>query len=170
MSHETSLTLVQSAPNDPNCVDPVPDLELAGYASLFGQRDMSGDIVQAGAFAASLLMQSGRALPMLFGHDTRTPIGVWDRVYEDPKGLFVSGRLLAGSPRAANIARLVMAGAVSGLSIGYQAVRHNHIAKGRALLEIDLFEISLVAFPMLRDARLTHIAPLNEGKHYDTIT
>lgn len=142
-------------------------LRVAGYASLFGQRDMSGDIVRRGAYAASLLTQSSRSFPMLMGHDTKTPIGVWDRVTEDADGLYVSGRLFAGTKRADNALRLVLEGAISGLSIGYRAVRHERRKDGRNLTEIDLFEISLVAFPMLRDARITHITPLPNGDSHE---
>ena len=54
------------------------DLKISGYASLFGQADMSGDIVMRGAFAASLLARTSDTLPLLFGHETQKPIGVWD--------------------------------------------------------------------------------------------
>lgn len=142
-------------------------LYVAGYASLFNQRDMSGDIVRRGAFTASLLAQSGRLFPMLMGHDTKLPIGVWDRAVEDYKGLFVAGRIFAGTKRADNALRLVLEGAASGLSIGYRAVRHERQADGRHLTEIDLFEISIVAFPMLRDARITDIHPLINGDSHE---
>ena len=104
---------------------------------------------------------------MLMGHETKTPIGVWDRVVEDSGGLFVSGRLFAGTKRADNALKLTLEGAVSGLSIGYRAVRHERISNGRSLTEIDLFEISIVAFPMLRDARITDITLLPNGDSHE---
>lgn len=132
------------------------DLRISGYASLFGQADMSGDIVERGAFAASLLSMTGR-LPMLFGHETGNPIGVWDRVFEDRAGLFVSGHLIGGGA-SDRIARLIREGAVSGLSIGYRAKRASRrTGGGRKLYELDLWEVSVVAFPMLRSARITQI-------------
>jgi len=140
--------------NSDHCI---PDLRISGYASLFGQADMSGDVVQSGAFAASLLSMSGR-LPMLFGHETAEPIGVWDRLFEDRTGLFVSGRLIGGHKRADRSARLIREGALSGLSIGYRVQRSSRRASGgRRLLELDLWEVSVVAFPMLRSARITQI-------------
>lgn len=133
------------------------DLKISGYASLFGQADMSGDIVERGAFAASLLSLSGR-LPMLFGHETVEPIGVWDRIFEDRTGLFVSGRLIGGTAKTNRTARLIREGALSGLSIGYRAKRAGRRSDGgRTLLELDLWEVSVVAFPMLRSARITQI-------------
>ena len=92
---------------------------------------------------------------MLFGHQTDTPIGVWDRVFEDRIGLYVAGRILDD---AAATRRLVESLAVSGLSIGYRTRRSTpRAAGGRILTEIDLWEVSVVAFPMLRSARLTLI-------------
>jgi HK97 family phage prohead protease len=82
---------------------------------------------------------------------------VWDRIVEDASGLFVSGRIMGGEPRSDRIMRLVRAGALSGLSIGYRPVRARKIASGRELLELDLWEVSVVAFPMLRAARITQI-------------
>ena len=150
------------------------DLKISGYASLFGQADMSGDIVTRGAFAASLLARTSDTLPLLFGHETQKPIGVWDRVFEDATGLFVSGRIFAGhkkrgNKRANHIARLVAEGAVSGLSIGYRPLRHTkRPAGGRTLLELDLWEVSVVAFPMLRGARIMEVGD-NEFSKITTI-
>lgn len=69
---------------------------IAGYASLFGQRDQGGDVVQAGAYGASLaaLGAAGRRVKMLWQHDPAQPIGVWDEVREDGRGLWVKGRIL----------------------------------------------------------------------------
>lgn len=135
-------------------------LRISGYASLFGQTDLSGDAVQRGAFAASVLSLPKGRLPMLFGHDTKTPIGVWDRLFEDRTGLFVSGRLFGDGPESKRAARLIREGAVSGLSIGYRVKRSQKTASGRRLLDIDLWEVSVVAFPMLRTARITQIDDL----------
>ena len=129
---------------------------VSGYASVFSKPDLSGDRVMRGAFAASLLSLAGRPLPMLFGHETVEPIGIWDRVVEDGRGLFVAGRIMTGNARADRIANLVAEGALSGLSIGYRVKRSQRRANGgRDLTELDLWEVSIVAFPMLRDARLS---------------
>ena len=133
------------------------DLYIAGYASRFSEADLSDDLVQRGAFSASLL---GRAdpFPMLFGHQADQPIGVWDRIVEDDIGLFVAGRILAGSSLSDSTKRLVETRAVRGLSIGYRTRRATPRASGgRILTEIDLWEVSVVAFPMLRSAQITHI-------------
>ncbi len=64
-----------------------------GYASLFGERDQSGDVVMPGAFAASLKKRRAADVRMLFQHDAAEPVGSWIDIYETPKGLHVTGRL-----------------------------------------------------------------------------
>ena len=141
---EAGLTLVDGA-------------GIEGYASLFGQRDRGGDRVMPGAYAASLarLAGSGGRVRMLWQHDPAQPIGIWDEVAEDARGLRVRGRLLTGVARAREAAALIASGALDGLSIGYRTVRAERDPDGgRKLLELDLWEVSLVTFPMLPVARV----------------
>lgn len=129
------------------------DFAIEGYASLFGAADRGGDTVEPGAYAASLA--SGRAIKMLWQHDPAQPIGVWSEVREDAKGLFVKGRLLDGVARAKEAAELIRAGAIDGLSIGYRTLRATkNDGGGRTLKELELWEVSLVTFPMLPSARV----------------
>jgi HK97 family phage prohead protease len=131
---------------------------IEGYASLFGKRDQGGDVVQKGAYAASLkaLSGSGRRVKMLWQHDPQQPIGVWDEVREDGTGLFVKGRILTEVEKGREAAALLAAGAIDGLSIGYRTLRAEKDGKGQRLLsELELWEVSLVTFPMLAEARVT---------------
>ncbi len=143
-------------------------LRISGYASLFGQTDLSGDTIERGAFSGSILALRDARLPMLFGHETKTPIGVWDRVFEDRQGLYVSGRLFADTENAVRLVRLIKERAVSGLSIGYRVKRSRKTSAGRHLLELDLWEVSVVAFPMLRTARITQIDDLTSPTATET--
>lgn len=130
---------------------------ISGYTSLFGRMDQGGDVVQQGAYAASLkrLDASGRRIKMLWQHDPAQPIGIWDEVHEDTKGLWVKGRLLPEVEKGREAAALLAAGAIDGLSIGYRTVRAERDGKGQRLLqELELWEVSLVTFPMLPDARV----------------
>jgi len=130
---------------------------IEGYASLFGDQDRGGDIVEPGAYAASLarLKAEGRQVKMLWQHDPAQPIGVWDEVREDARGLYVKGRLLDQVARAREAAALIAARAIDGLSIGYRTVTAAKNDKGRRLLrELELWEVSLVTFPMLPSARV----------------
>ena len=129
-----------------------------GYASLFGKTDQGGDIVQKGAYAASLkrLAARGGRVKMLWQHDPGQPIGVWDAVREDATGLWVKGRILTEVEKGREVAALVTAGAIDGLSIGYRTVKAERDGKGKRLLsELELWEVSLVTFPMLPEARVS---------------
>jgi uncharacterized protein len=130
---------------------------ISGYASLFGARDQGGDVVQKGAYAASLarLARAGRGVKMLWQHDPAQPIGIWDEVREDDTGLWVKGRILTAVDKGREAAALLEAGAMDGLSIGYRTIKATKAADGaRHLNELELWEVSLVTFPMLAEARV----------------
>ena len=131
---------------------------ISGYASLFGARDQGGDVVQIGAYTASLarLSAAGRGVKMLWQHDPAQPIGVWDEVREDGTGLWVKGRILTAVDKGREAAALLDAGAIDGLSIGYRTLKSTKDAGGaRLLTELELWEVSLVTFPMLSEARVS---------------
>lgn len=130
---------------------------IEGYASLFGVPDQGGDVVASGAYAAGLARLAGRGdkVRMLWQHDPAQPIGVWEEIREDARGLWVRGRLLTEVAQAREAAALIGAGAIDGLSIGYRTLRAERDAAGRRVLaEVELWEVSLVTFPMLRDAKV----------------
>lgn len=132
--------------------------EISGYASVFGAPDQTGDVVQTGAYRTSLqrLVAEGRSVKMLWQHDPTKPIGVWDEIHEDGKGLFVKGRLLPEIQGGSEALALIKAGAIDGLSIGYRTLRAEKSTKSSRLLhEIELWEVSLVTFPMLPQARVS---------------
>ena len=133
--------------------------EFEGYASLFGREDLGRDVVVRGAFAESLTQRGARGIRMLFQHDPGQPIGVWDDIREDSKGLFARGRLMGDVARAREVMSLMKAGALDGLSIGFKALKARRDAKSgvRRLEKIDLWEISIVTFPMLPDARVASV-------------
>lgn len=130
---------------------------IEGYASLFGLPDQGGDVVLPGAYAKSLerIKARGGSVKLLWQHYPAQPIGIWDEIHEDKRGLYVKGRLLPDVARAREAAALIEAGAIDGLSIGYRTVAAEKNAKGQRLLaELELWEVSLVTFPMLREARV----------------
>ena len=134
----------------------------SGYASLFGRLDLGRDIVEPGAFDKSLRMRGAAGVRMLFQHDPAEPIGTWTSIREDGRGLFVRGRLAKGVARARDVLALMRAGALDGLSIGFRTVRARADAKSgiRRIVEADLWEISVVTFPMLPDARVERVKGL----------
>ena len=135
------------------------DDEFEGYASLFGVADSAGDVVQTGAFAQSLRARGPAKVRMLYQHFAHEPIGVWQVIREDARGLYVRGRLVTDTQRGRECLALLGEGALNGLSIGFRTVRARRDAKTglRALLEIELWEISVVTFPLLTGSQVTAV-------------
>lgn len=131
-----------------------------GYASLFDIVDGFDDRVVPGAFAKTLAeSRGGRGVKMLWQHDASEPIGAWDAIAEDERGLHVRGRLLLDVRRGAEAHALLKAGAIDGLSIGYSTVEASYDPKTRSrrLTEIALWEISLVTFQACPGAAVTAV-------------
>lgn len=138
---------------------------IEGYASVFGLMDQGGDIVMPGAFKATLSDWRKRKAspPMLWQHNPSTPIGVWTDVAEDEKGLKVTGELVLDVPLAAATHALLKRKAVGGLSIGFRS-RKDEIDRAtgaRRLHQVELWEISLVTIPMLREAQISGVKGFN---------
>ncbi len=133
------------------------DDEFEGYASLFGVPDGAGDVVARGAFAASLRKRPPERVRMLYQHFAHEPLGVWEAIREDARGLYVKGRLVLDVVRAREVRSLLREGALNGLSIGFRTVRASRDAGHRVLNEIELWEISVVTFPLLAGSKVTAI-------------
>jgi uncharacterized protein len=134
------------------------DGTFSGYASLFGAIDLGQDAVEPGAFAKSLKARGAAGIRMLFQHDPNEPIGRWTRIVEDRRGLLVQGQLSVTTRRGREVLALMRDGALDGLSIGFRTVRARKDAAGvRRIIEADLWEISVVTFPMLPGARVAQV-------------
>ncbi len=132
-------------------------LVIEGYASRFAQRDLNDDVVVKGAFRDTLLRSGARGVRMLYQHQPRAVIGRWDEVFEDEVGLFVRGQVFEQGPEMRMVAALLRARAIDGLSIGFRTVRSRKERKLRVLSQVDLWEVSVVSFPMLTTARISGV-------------
>lgn len=132
------------------------DGSFEGYASIFNREDLSGDVVAPGAFADSLAKRGVAGIKLLFQHDANQPIGVWTALREDQRGLYAQGRLMPEVAKAREVQALMRAGALDGLSIGFRTVkgRRDRASGTRRLEKVDLWEISVVTFPLLPEARV----------------
>lgn len=130
-----------------------------GYASLFGRRDSQGDIVLPGAFAQSLKRRPSSDVRLLFQHNPAEPVGTWLDMRETDRGLYVEGRLDINVQRGRELLSLLESGGLDGLSIGFRTVtaRRDRANGSRLLVHVDLWEISLVTFPMLAGARVSQV-------------
>ncbi|MCC4246231.1 HK97 family phage prohead protease [Stappia indica] len=129
---------------------------ISGYASVFGAPDDALDMVMRGAFRRSLAERGAQGIRFLWQHDPARPIGVWESAREDAHGLYLSGRLVTDTRTGRDAAALVAAGALDGLSIGFRtrSARRDPQSGLRRIFDIDLWEVSLVTFPLHPMARL----------------
>ena len=132
-----------------------------GYGSIFGNKDLGNDVVEAGAFSKSLRKRKPNQVKLLWQHKQDQPIGVFEKITEDGDGLQVKGRLALGTQQGREAFELMKMGALDGLSIGYKAdpdkQSYDERRRRRMLKEVDLMEISLVTFPMNPKARVTMV-------------
>ena len=123
-----------------------------GYGSVFGNKDLGNDVIEAGAFAKSLKKRKPQNVKLLYQHKSDMPIGVFDEIKEDEHGLVVKGRLALKTQAGAEAYELLKMGALDGLSIGFRVnpkeVSYDKRGNKRIIKEVDLMEVSLVTFPM----------------------
>ncbi|MDQ0303778.1 HK97 family phage prohead protease [Ancylobacter polymorphus] len=136
-----------------------PDGGFEGYAAVFGRVDLGRDLILPGAFSRSLAERGAGGVRLLFQHDPAEPIGSWLSLAEDSVGLYVKGQLTLDVARAREVLALMRAGAIDGLSIGFRTVegRTDPRTRVRRLSRIDLWEVSIVTFPMQPDARIASV-------------
>ncbi len=131
----------------------------SGYGSVYSVIDQGDDIVQPGTFTKSLgdLSVKGQMPAMLWQHRAAEPIGAYTSIKDDSSGLFVEGKLALKTQRGAEAFELMQMKAISGLSIGYITKDADYNAKTgiRTIKAADLYEISLVTFPMNEAARVS---------------
>ena len=127
------------------------DGEFEGYLSTFGNVDRGMDMVMPGAFRRTLKERKLSSIKLLRDHDTRKVIGKWLSMEEDDRGLKVRGKLFAGTVQlATETLALMREGALDAMSIGYRTIKAQWDEEQgvRKLLDLDLWEGSIVTFPM----------------------
>lgn len=133
-------------------VKATPDGVIEGYGSIYGNVDLGGEMVERGAFDETLA--SGKKIKMLWQHDQRKVIGVWDKVSSDDRGLKMTGRIAVNTTLGKDVAELAAMGAIDGLSIGFKTGRDEVKGGVRHIQKADLWEVSVVTFPMNPEARI----------------
>ena len=150
-----------------------------GYGSTFGGKpDSYGDIIAPGAFTESIAKngRGGMGIAMLAQHNHDEPIGTWTHISQDKKGLYMEGKLVMEVQKAKEAHALMKAGALKGLSIGFDLFRSSdgrvaedsrEISKDgkTALLKrIDLWEVSPVTFAANTRASITGVKSFEGAK------
>jgi uncharacterized protein len=124
--------------------------------------DLGRDMVSPGAFRETLAARPPRSVKLLWQHDPSHPLGIWHDIREDGRGLRVRGQLDLSVAKAREVHALMRSGAVDGLSIGFRTERFRKDPSTgvRRLEKLDLWEISIVTFPMLPGARVGAVKAL----------
>jgi HK97 family phage prohead protease len=129
-----------------------------GYAAIFGNVDLGGDVIEKGAFREIVMGKSGR-VKVLNQHNMRDPIGTAE-VVQDSKGLKFKGELVLDVPSAKAVYALMKADALDGMSIGYDVLPGGaeiQTSGVRRLKALKLYEISPVTFGMNPKAGITGV-------------
>lgn len=151
------------------------DGHITGYGSVYGNVDGGGDIVEEGAFTKSIdAVRGGKLRPkMLWQHDPTQPIGVWESISSDSTGLKMTGRILKDVAKGREALALLKARAIDGLSIGYKTVdadfEENSRGVVRRIKEAELWETSIVTFPMNVEATVTDVKQLQSPRDVERL-
>ena len=138
-----------------------------GWAAIYDEADLNGDIVMRGAFRQSLAKNGAGAVKLLYQHTAETPIGRWLKFEERGRGLYAEGELLLATQTAREVAALIDANIIDGLSIGFRTRKSRRQGAARLIMQADLWEVSVVTFPMAPKARLVS-APSVAGTNTET--
>lgn len=133
---------------------------ISGYCSVFGQVDTYDDTIEP--YAYDSVVASGAKPLMFFNHSSYgVPIGVWDKLSVDARGLFIEGRLNLNIKQGKDVYEALKFGSMNGLSVSigmmdedidYDAEGIRHIKNVR-----ELNEVSIVNFPADKNARISDI-------------
>ena len=144
----------------------------AGYGSVYDVVDQGDDVVASGAFSASLAdwQAKGRMPALLWQHRAGEPIGTYTAMREDGNGLYCEGKLALKTQRGAEAYELLKMGAISGLSIGFMTREDAFDQKTgvRTIKKGDLWECSLVTFPMNDAARVSSVKSVEQIINFKT--
>jgi len=132
-----------------------------GYLSVFGNIDSYKDIVEPGAFQKTIKDATSRGgkylFPVLWQHDPKEPIGGFTNMKEDGRGLRVQGQIDLSTPRGQQAYSGLRMGYLDGLSIGYDTIKQRYSGEVRHLLELRMWEGSVVTFPANELTRVTNV-------------
>lgn len=126
---------------------------IKGYGAYYGNIDRGMDVIKQGAFS-----DINRSVKMLYQHDASKLLGTWDIVTEDEKGLMVEGDINLKTTLGRDVYELAKSGALSDMSVGFKTQDYEYDSKSvRHIKKAELFEVSLVSFPMNEKANILSV-------------
>ncbi len=137
--------------------------EFSGYASVFGNVDGGGDIVEPGAFAKTIADDFARIKILSQHNQYELPIGKPLELREDEKGLYIRGKI-SDTQSGRDVQTLLKDGVLNELSIGYDAVDYSidESTGIRHLKQIKLWEVSIVTWAMNDQATIDDVKSMAE--------
>ncbi|MEM7741177.1 MAG: HK97 family phage prohead protease [Pseudomonadota bacterium] len=127
-------------------------LHFEGMAAIFGEPDRTRDVFDCGAFTKSL--RASWKVRLLLNHNTDCVIGCIDDLQETSRGLYVRAHITPDLEVNRDVARLIKDGALDGLSVGFKTRKSRRDGGVRYISEAELWEVSVVTFPMAPNARI----------------
>lgn len=144
---------------------------IEGYASVYYGTDSYGDTIVKGAFDDCV--NAEEKPKMFFNHNRYSvPIGKWEEVTADDKGLYVKGKLNLEVFQAKDVYSAVKAGDIDGFSVCMMIDPDHYTLKdaddpwgGGYIEHVEaLPEISVVTFPADKAARIEKVKSVDFSK------
>lgn len=150
--------------------DGVESRIICAYASTWDV-DLAQDRLIPGAFLNSIakrftapLQAKGKSnIRFLFQHDAKEVIGTVKKIHEDTQGLYVEC-YISRTKRGDELLTLLKDGAIDKMSIGYIPIDFEEEGDIRVLKEVDIFEVSIVVFPMNEQTDIFEVRSLDISK------
>jgi HK97 family phage prohead protease len=146
------------------------DGSFTGIASVYGEEDLGGDVIDKGAFRKTI--SESPEIPILWQHKPDEVIGS-GTVKEWQNKILLEGKLDLEDPTALKAYRKLKGRLIKGLSIGFRTMKSSwEKVEGRMIRhisELKLFEVSVVTFPMLPSAQVTRVKHAEESELIDRI-
>ena len=138
-----------------------------GYASVFGNVDSYGEVMEKGAFSDTLKEWEGRKIPVFYGHDLTNPennIGYVESAEEDDTGLLVRCVVDTEGPGNGPIVyKLLKEGRIDRMSFGFYVNDADHKGGVTYIKKVSLLEVSVVPAPANPEAAITDVKSKKEA-------
>lgn len=132
-----------------------------GYASVFGNVDSYGEVMEKGAFSDTLKEWEGRKIPVFYGHDLTNPennIGFVESAEEDDTGLLVRCVVDTEGPGNGPIVyKLLKEGRIDRMSFGFYVNDADHKGGVTYIKKVSLLEVSVVPAPANTEAAISEV-------------
>lgn len=141
-------------------------LKIAGYANTTS-KDRTGDVVTAQAWAKGV--ENFRNNPiMLFQHKHDAPIGRFDKITVDKKGIYVEGTVSDAAEANHGVQTLIRDGALKAFSVGFRVkeAMYDKLEDSTTITEVELLEISVVSVPCNQDSLFSVRKNFGSEKEY----